>query len=327
MRRDLWGSEVSPKEITINVYHDEREISNNWLYHSFLLIPILNEEDALNLLNETRQKTGWWKELHFKNLGNTRAETCLAVEWIDLFSQSLFEKLYFYFFGVNYQNLDRTWWNKSQRDFRIYNRFFQIGLYGAIKWFFLTVGFEKVTLQNIFSDKKSREGEDRFHTQPVEEIKMKSLFKGEDIVFEHPEIIEMDSDHEKEKSYPSKSHLLQFVDLIMGTFSQILDNTSSSKGKCMAADKCLRFKLPAKLMQLNINSRYYQRYAMSFFPARKLTKTEILEDNIAAKVNQFYNVREVKYINRSQLPLPLFSQRKQKIADRRRNERSYHISR
>ncbi|MEA3222803.1 MAG: hypothetical protein U9P49_06520 [Thermodesulfobacteriota bacterium] len=303
VKRDLWSNEVPPKEVTVSVYHDEREVANNWLYHSLLFIPVGNEKDVLNSLNEARQKTGWWKELHFVELDNTETENHLALEWIDLFAQSLFEKVYFYFFSVNYQNLDKTWWSKPQRDLRIYNRFFQIGLYGAIKWFFLTAGFKKVSVQNIFSDKKSRRREDKFHTQPMEEIEVKSLFKGEDIVFEHSEIIEIDSDHERERDYPSKSHFAQFVDLIMGTFSQIFDNTSKSKGKCMAADKCLTFELPAKLMKYNTNSRYYKRYAASFFPKQRLTKEQILEDDIRSKVNQFYNKREMKYILRNQRSL------------------------
>lgn len=304
MKRDFWGNEIPQKEITVNVYHDEREITNNWLYHSFLFIPVRNEEDVLNSLNEARQKSGWEKELHFVDLGNTETENCLALKWIDLFSQFLFEKLYFHFFGINYRNLEKRLWSKPQRDSKIYNRFFQIGLYGAIKWFFLTGGFEKVSVQNIFSDKKSRRGEDRFHTQPVEEIEMKSLLKGEDIMFEHSEIIGIDSDHEKERGYPSKSHFLQLVDLIMGTFAQIFDNTSKTKGgKLLAADRCLSFTLPVKLMQYNPNSRYYKKYAISFFPKQRLTKEQILQDDIRSNVNQFYNERKMEYAIRNQLQL------------------------
>jgi hypothetical protein len=224
----------------------------------------------------------------------------LAVEWIDLFAQSLFEKIYFYFFGVNYRNLERTLWRRAQRDFKIYNRFFQIGLYGAIKWFFLSAGYEKVSIQNIFSDKKSRKAEDSFHTQPIEEIDVKTWIKGENIVFQNSKIIEIESDHEKEQEYPEKSHLIQFVDLIMGTFGQVFDSTSAKKGKCRIADECLRFELPSKLMKYNINSRYYKKYAVSFFPKRKLTKREIIEGGIASKVNEFQNEREMKYTTRNQ---------------------------
>jgi hypothetical protein len=310
VKTDLWGHGIPPKppkEIIVNVYHDEREITKHWLYHSFLFIPVQNEDSVLRSLNEARRGMGWERELHFVELDDTETENHLALEWIDLFARSLFEKIYFYFFGVNYQNLDKTWWSKPQRDFKIYNRFFQIGLYGAIKWSFLTRGFKKVSIQNIFSDKKSRKGEDRFHVQPVEEIEMESLLRGENIVFAHSEIIEINSDHEKEGDYPSESHFIQFVDLIMGTFSQIFDNTSDSKGKCMAADKCLSFALPMKLMQYNLNSRYYKKYATSFFPKQRLTKEQILKNDIRSSVNQFYNERKMGYAIRSQLPLGIFA--------------------
>ncbi len=303
MQKGFWGDTIPPSEITVNVYHDEREIANDWLYHSFLFVPIQNEENVLNLLDERRQRSGWKKEMRFKGLAKTGIENRLACEWIDLFGQSLFGEIYFYFFGVNYQNLEKTLWKRPQRDSKIYNRFFQIGLYGAIKWFFLSGGFEKVSVQNIFSDEKSRKGEDRFHTQPIEEIESKSLLKGENILFPCPRIIGVESNHEKEKTYPAKSHFIQLSDLLMGTFSQIYDNTSDQEGKRMAANKCIRFELPAKLMKYNPNSRYYKRYAVSFFPRRKLTKKEILESGITGEVNQFYNEREMKYTTKNQLPL------------------------
>jgi hypothetical protein len=86
----------------------------------------------------------------------------------------------------------------------------------------------------------------------------------------------------------------------MGTFGQIFDNTSKSKGKCMAADKCVKSELPAKLMKHNTNSRYYKKYAASFFPKQGLTKEQILEDDIRSKDNQFYHEGEMKYILRNQ---------------------------
>lgn len=302
-QEDLFGHKVVPKEIAVCVYHDEREVHNRWLYHSFLLVPLQSEGLILKLFDEARQRTGWHKELHFANLDKTDTENRLALELIDLFHRWLFGEAYFYFFGVNYRNLEKTLWIKAQRDFKVYNRFFQIGLYGAIEWFFLAAGFQKVLIQNIFSDKKPRKGEDRFHSQPIDEIETKASLKGKNIIFQCTEIIEIDSDHEKETDYPLKSHFIQFVDLMMGTFSQIFDDTSEQPGKCMAADRCVRFDLPAKLMKYNPNSRYYKKYAISFFPNRKLTKAEILEGTITGKSNQFYNERGMKYTSRNQLSL------------------------
>ena len=74
MQTDLWGKVIPPKEITVSVYHDEREITNEWLYHSFLFVPVQNEKDVLNLLNEARRRSGWEKELHFSNLEKTETE-------------------------------------------------------------------------------------------------------------------------------------------------------------------------------------------------------------------------------------------------------------
>lgn len=176
-------------------------------------------------------------------------------------------------------------------------------MYGAIKWFFFgkEPKFEEVYVENVFSDRKLRKIEDRFHSQPIEDIKWKSLIKGENIFFRTLKIVDIESDHKKEKYYPEKSYFVQFVDLIMGTFSQIFDNTSGQKGKCLAASKCLKFELPTRLMKYNPNSRYYKKYAISFFPKKKLTKKEILEGDMRGKVNQFYNERVMKYPIKNQL--------------------------
>jgi hypothetical protein len=306
---DLFGNPTLLKEISVNVYHDEREIPNKWLYHSFLFIPVNAIDEVSGLLIGKRGESGWHREIHFVDLRDTQTANKLALGWLNLFGGQLHQKLYFYLLGVNYHNLEKkVWANRTTRNFKIYNRFFQIGLYGAIKWFFLNPrsGFGKVTIDKLFSDSKSRTTQDKFHTQPIEEVEAKALYKGENIVFSCNRIVEIDSDHEKESNYSVASHLIQFVDIVSGSFSQLFDATSSHEGKCECGKKLLSCGLPNDLMGYDskqFQSPYYKRYAVSFFPKAKLSETEIMSGECAK--NLFYYSRALASANENQGELVL----------------------
>lgn len=306
MSVNLFGNVNVAKEFQCSVYHDEREIPDRWLYHGFLFVPVNFEESLLQMLATKREESTWEKEIHFSDLKDTRTMNNLAVKWIKLFCCSLYDKTYFYFFGVDYNNLTKDLWdNKKTRDFKIYNRFFQIGLYGAIKWFFLnlTSGFQKVVIQNIFSDAKSRRPQDKFHTQPITKIDSKAIIRNEPITFKRSAVIEVDSCHYKEKKYTNQSHIIQYLDLVIGGLSQVFDDTSNHEGKLKVARTLIERRLPEKIMGYNINSIYYKKYALSFFPKYKLSKEDIMDKKIFAKRNQFYNKRTLAFYNRVQINL------------------------
>jgi len=307
MSKDLFGNITVPKEITVNVYHDEREIQSRWLYHSFLFVPTCNEKEVLDLLMEKRKLSKWNKEIHFVDLKDTVTANQLALGWVELFGAQFWRKVYLYFLGVNYQNLEKTVWEKkATRDFKIYNRFFQIGLYGAIKWLFINSmsGFEKVAINNIFSDSKSRTPQDKFHTQPIQEVEGKALYKGENIVFSCNRIVEIDSDHENESDFPDASHLVQFVDIISGTLSQIYDATSTHLGKHGCAKKLLSYGLPecvTKYDSAYFQGPYCKRYAVSFFPKEKLSRDMISSGRSLG--NMFYYSRDMVFVRTRQVEL------------------------
>lgn len=304
MPTDLFGNNVSPKIMACNIYHDEREVPGKWLYHGFLFVPVDFEVRILEALAKERKKSTWQKEIHFSDLNNTRTMNDLSVRWINLFCFCLYKYTYFYLLGVNYNNLAKDLWdNRKTRDYKIYNRFFQIGLYGAIKWFFLNkkAGFQRVVVENIFSDAKSRTPQDKFHSKPISEIKFKTEIKDEPIVFNCSEVIEVDSNHEK-STYTDASHFIQYVDLIIGGLSQVLDSTSDHEGKCKIAEILVKNRLPEELMGHNLsnfNSNYYKRYAVSFFPWKKLPKNKIVGENVSTQVNQFYYERTLAFCDKN----------------------------
>lgn len=304
MSIDIFGNPLLLKEIQCNVYHDEREIPSKWLYHGFLFIPIQIEQGFLDVLMKERKESTWEKEIRFSILRDTRTMNALAFRWIKLFCDFLYDKTYFYFLGVNCTNLTKDLWDSKIRNFKIYNRFFQIGLYGAIKWFFLNQSacFKRVVIQNIFSDAKSRTPQDKFHSQPLEEIDFKALIKNEPILFENEKIIEVDSDHNKETTYINQSHIIQFVDMTIGGISQVLDNTSIHAAKCKVAEILVNAKIPKGIMGgRKFKSICYKKYAVSFFPKNKLSKDEIINKSIFTQKNQFYDERILNFYNKDQL--------------------------
>jgi len=305
--KDLFGNPASQRKgITLNLYHDERKIPSQWFYHSFCFVPVENENKVLEALIHHRKQSAWEKEIHFKDIDNTRTENDLAVRWINYFGAEGFNDFYFYLLGINLQQIEKQLWRSDTRDHRIYNRFFQIGLYSAIKWFFLnsTVGYSSVVLNRIFSHKRSHEDKDAFHTKPIFETLEKSLDRRESISFNSYRIVEVNSDHEEEPDNPSGSHLIQFVDIIMGTFSQIYDNTSNQQGKKLCADAMLRCGLPKKIAGVNPNSRYYKKYALSFFPLAKISKKDFLGKTLQYfQASQFYSDRDMAYTAKGQMVL------------------------
>ena len=78
--KDLFGNPASQRKgITLNLYHDERKIPSQWFYHSFCFVPVENENKVLEALIHHRKQSAWEKEIHFKDIDNTRTENDLAV--------------------------------------------------------------------------------------------------------------------------------------------------------------------------------------------------------------------------------------------------------
>jgi hypothetical protein len=291
-------------EMHCAVYHDERIVPNKWLYHGLLLVPKTNRDQFLELLINARTGIGCESVMHFHGLDDTAIDNQLAESWTGLFCNELSTLSYFYIIGVDYQKLARKLWPSHRVD-KIYNRFFQIGLYSSLKWFFLNkhAGFSSVTVSTVFSHAKDRSPEDIFSTQAIEDISFKSSMKRENIRFENSEIMEIETDHRVECSDAEERQIMQYVDLITGGFSQVFDYTSKHRGKCIVADTLCHNSLPFDIIypgRPKFHSPYYKRYAVAFFPRTKLSEAEILGSTISLARNQFYHYRDSKYLNRIQ---------------------------
>jgi len=299
---DLYG-ETGSKELICSVFHDEREVPKKWLYHGFLFVAVEDESRLLDLILKERDESQWDKELHFIGLNRTRTMNALAERLTYLFCNHLHGFVYFYLLGIDYTQLTKDLWaDRKTRDHRIYNRFFQIGLYSAIKWLFLhkDSDLEKLIIENIYSDEKERSINDLFHSMPITDIVFKSLIKDEPIEFTNQRIVEVNSDHKQELRYKSQSHIIQLVDLLVGAFSQTMDATSEHEGKCNVADIMTRHELPAILMKYDddyFSSPFYKKYCISFFPKVRMSEKEIISEKVFRQKSQFYNLREIGHLH------------------------------
>jgi hypothetical protein len=282
--------------IQLLVFHDERVIPK-WLYHGYLLCPLdqfpLVQNELMNAKEKSSCKPN--KRIHFSDLrssshGSSRTRT--AVKWARLFIDELYNKIWFYLLGVDLSNVDfrlfGTSTDSSDRDSRIYNRFFEAGLFSACRYFFDAVK-EQVEIVNIFSEKRSLERNNPFLTYAP----LRMNRRGSNVIVKCRQIIQVAGVISEENTYPECVNTLNFVDVLMGAFSQTIDYTSQSRGCTEVAEKV--FPLCRKLMEepYNINSRYYKRCALSFFPKAKRSKSQLLAYGIKPPENQFYFSRKL----------------------------------
>jgi len=283
--------------VEVLAFHDERKIPN-WLYHGFVLC----EADKLSLLTDEllnakrESECAVNKRIHFSELtsrstGSSRAMT--AVKWAKLFVNKLYQSVWFYFFGINLPNIDYQLFgpssNGQDRDFRIYNRFFEMGLFSACRYFFDSKT-EDVEILQVFSEKRDLEDDNPFPIHAPYKINKKES----NVKVKSKQIVQVASSLRRETTHPECVHTLNLVDVLVGSFSQVLDYTTRKKGCTEVAEKV--FPVCRRLSEnpFNPHSRYYKRCAMSFFPKHSHSKPKIMSYGIKPPEDQFYWNRKVR---------------------------------
>lgn len=283
--------------IELLAFHDERAITN-WLYHGFVLCEISNFSILLDELRNVKRQAGCElnKRIHFSQLRSSSdgsSKTKTAVDWADLFISKLYQSIWFYFFGVNMANIDYQFFGPPSdghdRDFRIYNRFFEIGLFSACRFFFDSAT-EDVEIQQIYSEKRYLEKNNPFLIQPPYNINRRES----NITVDSKQIIPVDGNPLKEKANPECCTVINFVDVLIGAFSQNFDYTSRSRACNEVAEKLLLVCQRLSEKPYNKNSRYYKRYAISFFPKSKQLETALTDYGIRPPEDQFYTRRPMR---------------------------------
>lgn len=164
--------------------------------------------------------------------------------------------------------------NGQHRHARIYNRFFEIGLFSACRFFFDS-SIEDVEILQIFSERRDLEEANPFLILTPYKINRRET----NVVVKSKQIVQVDGNPSKEIDNPECCDIINLVDVLIGAFSQALDYTSKSRACTEVAEK---------LMPV------CKRYAMSFFPKSRHSVSMIRNYGIRPPEDQFYSRRTIR---------------------------------
>ena len=290
--KDLFGTTRGPKEIHIEIYADEIKPFTNkvtgeqWAYIGVLIVPSEKKDELLSSLLSARKKVGCESEIKSDDLDHAPKRK-LAEAWLDiLLSDQQSKRIYFNILGINLTNLNYHAFGGS--DFQtIYNRFFRTCVSSALARCFS--GY-RIIVQNVYHDAGDMEYHELFPWHTIWRL----ADEREEVTFSCSKVEFVESDHRKKPGGCSESHLVQFIDLIMGLISQCLDYTSLKKSRIQVSSRL--YELLDRMMNNpnNKNSSYghYRKYMLSFFPSRKLSNAEMF-DSMARAKSGFYQRRRI----------------------------------
>lgn len=301
--------------IKLNLYCDEIKETNfqnnlrgneQWAYLGFLIVPTDDEEKLVSHLLQKRcgnlDKSKIWdkcpvpcdyhiknnKEVHYHK-SDSADVFHVADRWMDFMLNDL-SHTYFYILGLNLKHLDYSSFGKttpSERFQRIYNRFFRMAILKSVKSYFYKNNH--IIINSITHDDSSMKNSNYFPWH--------SIFKIDStdpkINFLCNEIEFISSDHRI--SNTPRSHLIQYIDLILGSTFNALHWASENKNKTLLA-----LKMSELLQRLinapnNINSRYgyVGKKSIDFFPKHNFRSLDEWEKNLLRK-DSFYKKRELR---------------------------------
>lgn len=280
----------------ILAFHDEREIKKDkWLYHGFIFCEVTQLTSLLNELLEAKRESDCLieKRIRFHDLNSKStgsASTKTAVKWAKLFRDKLPSIMWFYLLGINKANINYDFFGPASdgrdRHFRIYNKFFEMGLYAACRWFFDKATTD-VEIVNIFSEKRSLEKHNPFTFHAPYMINQRES----NIKVIAKKITQIASTPSREKIYPDYVHILNLVDILTGSFSEVFDYTTKKDGCVEVAEKLYDVCSNIANKPYNEKSRYYKKYAISFFPKQRREISQVTDFETKEAENQFYQKR------------------------------------
>lgn len=311
--RNLFGNQVElPKRYRLVVFHDERYLKPEWLYHGYLFC----SEDSIDWLharlleirsnaNCERDKSIHFKELRSGSSGSTRTKT--AVGWAKFFVNEMYENAWFYLLGINLRNVDYDFFGPvadgGTRDYRIYNKFFEIGLYSACRFFF-DVRKDLVEIVRIFSEKRDLPEDDPFLLHAPYRINK----RGSNITINCTQVTPLAGGIKREGQFPEHVDVVNLVDVLVGGCSQVFDNPGRKDG----CEEVARILVPVcQFFAINPynprgeNRCYLKKYVASFFPKGGTTLRGLTRGKLPPP-NQFYYQRQLKFCQRDQYHFPDF---------------------
>jgi len=289
---ETWGdlqpinTKTEDESINVEIFCDESfQKEDKWMYIGVLFVPVEIKHTLIERLlnsrcekfeewhkdeNECRHKCGHHEnnnvEIKFSNLGKYDPLIKIAEKWLDFLMENNKEDMglvYFNILGIDLKKLSiESFGHGQKRDGYIYRRFLRTAIIGGLKYFFPG----KIEVENIYHDIGNFLRDDSECSQAIELMKRMT---GDRVLFKCNEITLVESNHKKcPIEYYDAAHMVQFIDLILGSMVHNLHGKSRSREKRKIASKIkpLQKRLQEKPKNRNSRYHYYRKQQIIFFP-------------------------------------------------------------
>jgi hypothetical protein len=267
------------------VFHDESEPPGAWLFVGLLWAMEAEILPAARRLVACRERTGYWKELHFHKLSGYAPRRDLAYCWFDIADKHLLGPCKFYALAVN-KSPPHYDGRRFPKDFLAYNRFTSMALWNSFRLYWRSLPSSEIV---FVSDEKGRalpRGYERstapwdnfeeyipyrfarYHANRVGPVKPFDV-----TVSEPPHrivrVVPMAVRKERTaRDWDEREELLQLCDLLLGSVAQAFTGASKKPDKKYLgkrATKMIRASEPASPGP----NPYFARFHVACFPDQR----------------------------------------------------------
>jgi len=303
--KDLYGNEIKPKKIELNLYADEvQEIecpytNDKWIYIGLIVEmldkPLLGEIISIRYLNNFDINSPYFDKndrvIHWAEIKSADTKN-IAKRWIKyiLDPSKSGDKFYAYVLGINTSKLNLEEFDTENIFNSVYNRFFRSAVLYILKSAFPN---DQIIVKNIFHEEGQQAHHKFFPWHCIHKIEESE----EDIIFECTEITFLPKSHRENEGGDKRSNLIQLCDLLLGLCVGLLHRIGTGK-KNEYREELLNLFLPLfeRIIKnpKNPNSRYQykDRIIIRFFPYEKTNLGDYRR-----MLNQFYTNRKIFFID------------------------------
>jgi len=310
---DLWGEGEhgglgDRSVVSLRVFCDERGPEAGWLYFGYVFCASGRWTEFSKKLLKARLEADCepTKRIHFNSLTgapSVSSRSRCAVLWAKNTVEKWYPDIHFHWLGVKMENIDTAVFGegdgRSTLFYRLYNTFFQIGLYGACRYFW---GRNRpIQITEIVAEKRDLAQSDPYSWYAPYKVNQRQS----NVSCACEEVTELNVEPSMECAEEErlKVECLQFADTLTSGFGEVYDCTSGGfdadgnvrKGKagCIAvARELLPIAERWRDEPDNPNSRYYRRYRCSFYPRIRRSAEDV---RLGSTDNLFYLRSELKF--------------------------------
>lgn len=240
-------------------------------------------------LQRSREEIGYFPELKFSNLHDSGKyeKNGLAQKWMSHFLETQsYESsgIYFAVSGLDRDKIDFSFFGEGDtptgKYANLYNRFFRATVKGLIHHCYYG---QKVIIKQIYHDCEGNlENHDYFEQGTLKKISKETT----NIGYENSEIVFVNSDHRIERDHQEESHIIQFVDILIGAATYCLHPIEKKK---LGQKKLAERIFPYIRENLKTTPRYERLYPASIKSSISLfPRNFCYEHNDTIRQSEYY---------------------------------------